>query len=424
MKTTFEAQSVLDPIPGDNPSGEDVRYTDIYERIKEARRADDLLDQGDWQREVKKSDWDQVITVSTDALRTKTKDLQIAAWLTEALIKKEGFGGLDQGLIVITAFLKEFWDTLYPLPEEGDLEYRIGPLEFMNDKISVSIRDIPLTDPKTTDAYSWHDWQESRQEKKEQDKILAEDFDVAVSRSPRDFFINLARQADACMEAFTGLDALVDEKFGSDAPRLSELSKAIEDCQHVINNCLEAKGGRPAEHGEETPAEEGAPQALEEDQMTAQSSGTAQTGAGQVSVVMGQVTDQGDFEGALWKDAQETLKVSGVKAALSKLLNASYTAPSIRQQNRYRLMMAKIALQAKRPEIARPILEELYTLIQEFHLENWESSVWIAEVVEAYFQCLTAEGSPDDDISKAYNELYPKLCSRDITKALLYKKGG
>ena len=87
-------------------------------------------------------------------------------------------------------------------------------------------------------------------------------------------------------------------------------------------------------------------------------------------------------------------------------------------------MMAKIALQAKRPEIARPILEELYTLIQEFHLENWESSVWIAEVVEAYFQCLTAEGSPDDDISKAYNELYPKLCSRDITKALLYKKGG
>jgi type VI secretion system protein ImpA len=87
-------------------------------------------------------------------------------------------------------------------------------------------------------------------------------------------------------------------------------------------------------------------------------------------------------------------------------------------------MMAKVALQAKRPDIARPILEELYALINEFHLEHWESSIWIAEVIEAYFQCLTAEGSPDEDIAKAYNELYPKLCSKDITKALLYKKGG
>ena len=110
----------------------------------------------------------------------------------------------------------------------------------------------------------------------------------------------------------------------------------------------------------------------------------------------------------------------GVVKAAQRVIPAS----SIRQQNRYRLMMAKVALQAKRPDIARPILEELYRLIQEFRLENWESSAWIAEMIEAYFQCLTAEGSPNEDIAKAYDELYPKLCSKDITKALSYKKGG
>ena len=423
-KKTFDMDAILAPIPGDNPSGEDMRYSAVYEQIKEARRADDLLDQGDWQRDVKKSDWDLVIKVSSEALQKKTKDLQIAAWLTEALIKKVGFAGLSDGLAVIIAFINDYWDTLYPLPEEGDLEYRIGPLEFFNDKISPAIKDIPITEPKTTNGYSWHQWQESRQEKAEEGKLSAEDFNTAVNKSSRDFYIALARDADACMDAFLKLDALVDKKFGPDAPRLSELNKAIEDAQHVINDILAGKGGRPAGPGDEITGQDQAITPQQEDQMTAEPAATAQSGAGQVSVALPQVTEQGDFEGALWRDAQETLKASGIKAALSKLLGASYTASSIRQRNRFRLMLAKVGLQAKRPDIARPILEELYALINEFHLENWESSVWIAEVIEAYFQCLTAEGSPDEDISKAYGELYPKLCSKDITKALLYKKGG
>lgn len=423
-KKIFDMDAILAPIPGDNPSGEDMRYSAVYEQIKEARRADDLLDQGDWQRDVKKSDWDVVIKVSSEALQKKTKDLQIATWLTEALIKKGGFAGLSDGLAIIMAFINDYWDTLYPLPEEGDLEYRIGPLEFLNDKISPSIKDIPITEPKTTNGYSWHQWQESRQGKAEEGKLAAEDFNAAVSKSSRDFYINLARETDACIDAFSRLDALVDAKFGQDAPRLSELKKAIEDCGHVVNDILAGKGGRPAGPGDETAGDDQPVSPLQEDRMAAEPDGMAQGGAGKVSAALGQVTDQGDFEGALWKEAQETLKAAGIKAALSKLLNASYTASSIRQRNRYRLMMANLALQAKRPDISRPIVEELYALIGEFHLEEWESSVWIAEVIEAYFQCLTAEGSPDEDISKAYGELYPKLCSKDITKALSYKKGG
>ena len=45
-------------------------------------------------------------------------------------------------------------------------------------------------------------------------------------------------------------------------------------------------------------------------------------------------------------------------------------------------------------------------------------------MIEAYYMCLTADGSSDDDRFKADSELFPKLCSKDITKALSYKKGG
>ena len=76
--------TLLAPIPGENPAGEDLRYTTIYEEIKEARRSDDVLDRGAWKHDIKTSDWQKVVTIAVDALTKKTKDLQIAAWLTEA----------------------------------------------------------------------------------------------------------------------------------------------------------------------------------------------------------------------------------------------------------------------------------------------------------------------------------------------------
>src|SRR5882672_11209238 len=123
-------EDLLNPIPGDNPSGVDVRYDTrllLYDKIKEARRQDDALAQGDWQHERKMADYSVVATLSQDALATRTKDLQLAAWLTEAMLHTDGFSGLSQGLVLCTGLLGNFWDTLYPPIEDGDLELRAAP---------------------------------------------------------------------------------------------------------------------------------------------------------------------------------------------------------------------------------------------------------------------------------------------------------
>ncbi len=424
IDTLLNMDALLAPIPGDNPSGEDLRYDGVYEEIKEARRSDEVLDQGAWETEVKKADWDKVIEVAAHALGERTKDIQIAIWLTEALIKKAGFGGLAAGLSILGTLINDYWDTIYPLPDEGDLEYRIGPLEFLNEKISLTVRDAPLTNPKTSGGYSWLKWQESRQGGGE-GKLPAEEFDAAVNKSSRDFYLDLAGHADASLEAFSKLDAVLDEKFGREAPGLSEMKKAIEDCRDLVNTVLEQKGGRPAGDIARAGSEGGAAGASADGgQPKPEPSGSPGPAAGQAFIPAGRMNDQGDYELAVWNDALETFKGSGIKTALEKLLNASCSATSVRQHNRYRLMMANLALKAKRPEISRPILEELYALIIEFRLEQWESPLWIAEVIETYYQCLTADGASDEDIYKANSELYPKLCSKDITKALQYKKGG
>ncbi|HVN72008.1 MAG TPA: type VI secretion system protein TssA [Desulfomonilia bacterium] len=454
-KAVIDIAAILSPIKGDNPCGEDLRYTDVYEQIKEARREDDLLNQGDWQREVKRADWTAVVKVATDALMNRTKDIQIAVWLTEALIKNKGFAGLSAGLTIILAFLKDNWDTVYPLTVDGDLEYRAGPLEFLNDKVAPSIRDIPLTDGKTAEGFSWNKWQESRlvgyekdiknqwgdvddakknarDEKIAEGRTTGEAFDAAVSKSSKEFYAALADDVDASLDIFTRLDSLVDEKFGREAPRFSDIKKTIEDCLMVVNQILKDKGGRspapqPAASEAEAKAEGGKPRkgkTAKADQAGAASAPVQAAPAVQFVAPSAQVADQASLEDALWQTAQDTLATSGINPALTQLLGAYGSAPSARQKNRYRLMMAKLALIAERPDIARPIVEELYALIGELNLEKWESPLWIAEVIEAYYQCLTAAGASEDDKAKAENELFPKLCSLDITKALAYKKGG
>jgi len=110
MKRKIDLDAILTPIPGENPAGEDLCYDIVYEGIKEARRenctSEDILGKGENRKdEDKKADWDKVIELSITALTNKTKDLQITVWLTEALVKTEGFEGLTMGFKILTGLL-------------------------------------------------------------------------------------------------------------------------------------------------------------------------------------------------------------------------------------------------------------------------------------------------------------------------------
>src|SRR5271156_2404477 len=112
-------EDILAPIPGINPSGIDLRYDNTRDKIKEARRKDDDLAQGAWQTEQKTANYPLVVKLAQDTIATVSKDLQLAAWLTEALLQTERFNGLRQGLELCNGLLTEFWDTVYPIMEDG-----------------------------------------------------------------------------------------------------------------------------------------------------------------------------------------------------------------------------------------------------------------------------------------------------------------
>jgi type VI secretion system protein ImpA len=264
-------EGLLNPIAGDNPSGVDVRYDSkllLYDKIKEARREDDGLNQGAWQQERKSANVPQVLQLTQDALATKTKDLQLAAWLSEALLRSEGFGGLRQGLTLCQGLIANFWDTLFPPIDDGDLELRAAPLDWLGSALGLSLKNVPLTRA----GYGFLKYQESRivgyetsaqgdKEKKQRSerikegKLTAEDFDKAFVETPKAFYVQSEKDLDGCLAALKSLDESCDEKFGSAGPALGKLKTALEEIRHTVHNLLQKKRETEPDPVEEAPTE-------------------------------------------------------------------------------------------------------------------------------------------------------------------------
>ena len=462
MKQSIDVDALLAPIPGDNPAGEDLRYSPVYDEISEARREDDTLDRGQWQRDLKKADWDRVVKLCVAALVEKTKDLQIAAWLTEALTEKDDFEGLSAGLTIVNRLMSEFWEHLYPGIEDGDLDFRAGRIEYLNNNLWQRVNQIPLTDKDVTAGYSWFRWDESRKVGYETDaskakvraellaegKLPAEEFDSAVTRSSKAFYVSLAENVTSCREEFEKLDQLADEKFGRDAPRLAELRTSLEQCDQLVSKILKEKrelepdeepesapevAEELASAGEETETE---PAQLEVEKLQLEaaepevekavakepattSQGQAASPLASMPLPSAQLSESASPEKAVWETALKALKDSGVQKGLGQLLAATCSAPSVREKNRYRLLMAQLCLKANRPDLARPIIEELHALIEELQLERWESPLWIAEVLDALYRCLINGTASDEDTARA-RQVFQKLCTIDVTRAVIY----
>lgn len=250
-------EDILAPIAGDNPGGIDLRYDtklSIFDRIREARREDDNLEQGEWQSARKTANYPLVIQLAQDALATVSRDLQLAAWLTEALLHTEGFAGLRQGLDLTFRLLTEFWDTAYPPIEDGDRELRARPLAWIGSMLDIPIRSAPLVSA----GYSLLAYKESRQvgyedqantEKEKHTrsamlkdgKLAPELFDKAFAETPKAYYRQAEKDLDESLLLVSRLESFCDERFDDDAPGFGKLRAALSDVRHVVHGFLEKK---------------------------------------------------------------------------------------------------------------------------------------------------------------------------------------
>jgi type VI secretion system protein ImpA len=281
---------LLNPIEGPNPSGANLRYDPAYDKIKEARREEDKPPAGMTERDRKVADNPLVIKLATGLLQTKTKDLQLAAWLTEALLKQKGFAGLRDGLALCLGLVDKFWETVYPELEDGDAQSRSAPLGFVGTRLEIPVKLVPvvekapygLLDQQQSREVEYEDLAKTEDQKKKRaqhvkdGKLTPEVFDKAFEESPKKFYAQSEQDIDACLQILVQLNKTCDEKFGDDSPSFGPLQSALQAERHLIHGFLQKKREKEPDPVEVVPVAE------ENSQGASQEAGTGTTRTGVV----------------------------------------------------------------------------------------------------------------------------------------------
>lgn len=241
-------EELLEPVTEDAPAGEDLRAdsspNSLYYRVKDARIAARAAERANIEdASAVPPEWRIVVEAGSEALRTKGKDLEIAAWMVEALVRLEGFAGLRDGFRLIEGLVARFWDDLYPQPDEDGIATRVAPVTGLNGEggdgtLILPIRNVPLTQGAEHSYALWQFEQAAELDRmtdadRKAAKIAAgalsmEQFTATVNETPAEFFVDLAEDIELAQAAFAAMNSALDQAAGADSPPYGKIRDALE----------------------------------------------------------------------------------------------------------------------------------------------------------------------------------------------------
>ena len=262
----IDIETLVGPISEDNSVGEDIRQdsspSSLYNQIKDARSAaraaerHSLFDGGSNEA---MENWYKILELAPDILQNHAKDLEVASWYTEALIRRSGFQGLRDGFAVIRGLIDNYWDNLYPLPDEEDgMETRLAPLTGLNGEgaegvLIAPIRNVTITEGGEQGPFNF--WQykqaldiqkiaddDARSKKAGKIGYTIEDIENAVANTSPEFYINLCDDVSVSINEYREISRALDGLCGAhEAPPTSNIINTLEDALSVVKHVARFK---------------------------------------------------------------------------------------------------------------------------------------------------------------------------------------
>jgi type VI secretion system protein ImpA len=248
---TIDINGLLESIADDAPSGIDLRgdygAQSVYYRLRDARsdaRAAERAADADASLEADIGQhWRTVLQLSQAAL-TKSHDLEVAAWLIEALVRETGLAGLTEGAALIEGYAARYWETVMPLPDEDGLETRIAPIAGLNGvggdgTLIQPLRKLTLFNTADGARVLLFQYQQAEETaglgdaKRKAARIAAGVADFAkleteARAAGAKHFTGLAQQALAALAAWRSMAGTLDTVAGPDAPPTSRVVEVLE----------------------------------------------------------------------------------------------------------------------------------------------------------------------------------------------------
>lgn len=241
----IDLAALLAPIPGEQPGGSAVPF-EIRHQLEEARKEEDpdRFAEDDPMRpaEFKKADWHGIVRLAQETLTHTSKDMMLAARLTEALVKLHGFAGLRDGLRLLRGLVEQCWERLHPPLEDGDVEIRATPFLWLDNPIRgivfpITLRRVPLLVTKEV-SYSLQHCDQSEENKS---RVAQAELDNAIQNASREQLTATNEVVTECLAELAQLRAGLDSRMGPLAPGLTEVGTVLEGCrlflQHALREC-------------------------------------------------------------------------------------------------------------------------------------------------------------------------------------------
>jgi type VI secretion system protein ImpA len=261
------ADGLLAPISGSDPGGQDLSEEQEFIELRQAVRPPSYS---------KQPDYDTAERLAAELLSTKSKDLQVAVFYVEALLKRQSFSGLRQGLELLCGLLDTYWDSLFPRAVGA----RRGPLAALgSNDFAIRVQLQPLNDkghnfwqygqassmPTAEEAEADEKKRETRAAMLRDDKIAPEMFAGAVDETPKKFYKESVADLDGSLAAIQRLDTISKERFGkNDAPSYRDLRLAVEAVRALVKEILEQKLIKDPDKEPTRAQDAGSPQPTEE----------------------------------------------------------------------------------------------------------------------------------------------------------------
>jgi type VI secretion system protein ImpA len=185
-----------------------------------------------------KANWESIAAEAEKLLHEPYKDLQVAAHLTEALVKRHGFIGLRDGLTLMRRLVDECWDRLNPPPVDGDLDVHATPFNWLDQgdggaRFPNTIRAIPLIR-----TYCYLDWKPDHNGRFPPNR---EAFDKAAHAATLEDCQKSAASIQDCLDESKLLAEKLNERMGTEAPGLMGLRQALEECYNLVQDIMRKK---------------------------------------------------------------------------------------------------------------------------------------------------------------------------------------
>lgn len=254
----LDLERLVAPIEEETPCGIDLRENaspnspyhalrDIRTQARNNERSARANGETDF---VHKLDWQPIVEQAPEILATQSKDLEIVAWLIEALSRTRGFEGVAAGFALARTLIEKYGSDLYPRPDEDGKATQLAALIGLNGYGSEGalippLKAIPLTEGAPPAPFAaWQceqafeleriDDPAKREERSKRGFVTRVELDQAMTETSHDFLQSTDRHLRGALTAYEAFQNTLDDYCQDDPQPTARIRETLDSCLQTL----------------------------------------------------------------------------------------------------------------------------------------------------------------------------------------------